>query len=195
MATSIFTHTVSKYSAIKETAVNSNNYSDLSGIVFEYTGGTGKTSAVQLAGDAFTPTKNTATEVYRAWRNAVALYWVARRWEIALMSDNTGIRVKLRDKPTAIIIRMEDGTQVFRWDSLKSIIARVGLIPNKEDLERIKLPESLAAKEITDSDEPQLSFNAWTMLDREDRQRINRAASAAFNALKTEFTFEEESEK
>lgn len=187
MATSIFTHTVLKYSALTENS----DKSLLSGIMFEYTGGTGKTSAVQLAGEAFTPTKNTPTEVFRAWRNAVALYWVCRRWEIALMSNNSGIRVKLRDKPTAIIIRMADGKEVFRWDSQTSVIARVGLIPNKAELEKLGLPEDLKVKEITDKDKPQISFNAWTMLKREDKQAINRAASAAFNALKTRFTFDE----
>lgn len=193
MATFILSHTTSKYSALMEGFSQPNfDKSLLSGIMFEYTGGTGKTSAVQLAGEAFTPTKNTATEVFRAWRNAVALYWVCRRWEIALMSDNTGIRVKLRDKPTAIVIRKADGTEVFRWESIKSVIARVGLIPNKTELEQLILPSDLSVKEITDKDKPQINFNAWSVLSKADKQKINRAASAAFNALKTQFTFEDD---
>ena len=184
--------TVKKYEALNALAVSEPSVKR--GIIFEYTGGTGKTSAVQLHGDGFTPVDGKTTSVFHAFRNAVALYWVCRKWELKLKDSNTGISTKLRANPTRILIGLEDGTTAFEWDSVTSILERVGLLPNSSELNKIKLPESLTSSEVSDDDDAAFVFNAWKVLDRESRQHINRSAGAAFNALKTRFVFDDSEE-
>lgn len=186
--------TVKQYANLVSAATGENAKA-LAGIVFEYTGGTGKTTAVQLMGDAFTPEDATATSVYRVYRNAIALFWVCRRWEMKVRENGvSSFAVKLRDKPTAIKVYNVKGELMFQWNSIDSIVERAGLVPNRADLEAIKLPESLTSTQVVD-DNNSLTFNAWELLSKPDRQKINRAASISFNALRARFDFEEKPEE
>lgn len=183
-------HTVKQYENLVN-AAKGENAKALAGIVFEYTGGTGKTTAVQLMGEAFTPVDATAQGVYRVYRNAIALFWVCRRWEMKVRATGVStFAVKLRDKPTAIKVYNAEGALMFQWNSIDSIVERAGLVPNRADLEAIKLPESLTSTQVVDNDNT-LTFNAWELLSKPDRQKVNRAASVSFNALRARFDFTE----
>lgn len=155
---------ISKYSSVQYSEVSN---SQLAGVTLAYRSERKNgivESAIHLGGADFVPENGTEREVFRVWKNTLKLHWDAKRVEKGLKVDNGGIATKLRaTTPTYIVVRLNNGETIFRWDSSESIFARVGIMPTQKDLDE---------------------------LEREYKKKLHKAAMASMNALKANFKFE-----
>lgn len=145
------------------------NANTLSGVTFVYVSTNGE-SAVNLNGEDFTPANKTNDEIFRVWKNALKIHWDLALILRGLKKDNGGIRGKLRSTtPAYIVVRTKSGEVAFRWSREASVFDSVGIMPTLADIKEV---EEERAK------------------NKDYKQKMHRAASASFNALKLKFKFE-----
>lgn len=121
-------------------------------------------SAINFAGEEYTPENVNQDEVFRVWKNVVTTFWLVKAKEAGLRVNNDNITSKLRNStPVEIFVRSANN-MVKHWDIEKSVWSRIGLVPTKKELE-------LSARDF--------------------KKRIHAATKASFDALKFRLNFQE----
>jgi hypothetical protein len=145
------------------------NQSELKGVtlVYKSTNKDGETheSAVNFAGEGYTPANNTQDEIFKSWKNVIQTFWSTKMLEAGLRTDNGGIATKLRNTtPAAIVVRTNNGKTARRWDVEASIWQRIGIVPTKRDMEEA---------------------------NRDYKKKMFKAAKASFDALQFRAQFDD----